>query len=186
MINGEKWLEGGKVCEVEIIPVKGWTHADPYSLKEKPSPNLPNDQAIRLYPSMGTFEGTVMSLGRGTQMPFQVVGHPDLKDMPFQFTPVSIDGMAKNPVHENKVCYGIDLRTIEFKPHFTLEFLIKMYQAFPEKTKFFNDNNFDKHMGTSTLRQQIVSGLSENEIKQSWQKDLDIYKAMRSKYLIYP
>lgn len=186
MINGEGWLTGQKKCDIEIIAVKNWKHADPWPLKEKPSPNLPNDQSILLYPSLGLFEGTVMSVGRGTQMPFQVVGHPDLKDMDFQFTPVSIPGMAKNPLYENKVCYGIDLRNVKAKRELDLQYLLKMYQAFPDKSKFFNDKNFDTHLGTSSLREQIKQGISEEDIRKSWRVRLDDYKNMRSKYLLYP
>jgi uncharacterized protein YbbC (DUF1343 family) len=186
MINGEGWLDNGKKCTIEIIPVKNWRHADFYSLPEKPSPNLPNDQSIKLYPSLGLFEGTVMSVGRGTPSPFQIVGHPDIKTLPFQFTPVSIEGMAKNPLHENKICYGLDLRNIPLQPKLSLSYLIQMYALFPDKEKFFNKNSFDKHVGTSALRQQIREGLSEEAIRQTWQKDLEVYKAIRSKYLLYP
>ncbi|MBT1705011.1 DUF1343 domain-containing protein [Fulvivirgaceae bacterium PWU20] len=187
MINGEGWLPEGRKCELEVITMKNWKHTDFYSLPEKPSPNLPNDQAIRLYPSLGLFEGTNLSVGRGTQMPFQVVGHPDLKGiMPFEFTPVSIVGMAKNPPYENKACYGLDLRTIQMPPSLTLKYLLEMYNAFPDKNKFFNDRNFDTHLGTSKLREQIKAGLTEEAIRQTWQKDLDTYKQMRAKYLLYP
>lgn len=186
MINGEGWLGKEKKCTLEIIPMKNWTHADSYSLPVKPSPNLPNDQSIRLYPSIGLFEGTVISVGRGTPMAFQVIGHPDLKSMSFQFTPVSIEGMAKNPPYENKVCYGVDLRNVVMEPKLTLQYLLQFYQAFPDKEKFFNNNSFDKHMGTSKMRQQIVAGLSEDAIRQSWQKDLEAYKEIRKKYLLYP
>jgi uncharacterized protein YbbC (DUF1343 family) len=186
MINGEEWLEGGKKCDLEVIKLINWKHSDEYSLKEKPSPNLPNDKAILLYPSLGLFEGTVMSVGRGTQMPFQIVGHPDLKGMDFQFTPVSIPGMAKNPLYENKVCYGIDLRNIPAERKLDLQYLLKMYQAFPDKDKFFNDKNFDTHLGTSSLREQIRAGVSEEKIRESWKSKLDEYKKMRNKYLLYP
>jgi uncharacterized protein YbbC (DUF1343 family) len=186
LINGEGWLGEGKKCSLEIISMKNWKHTDFYSLPEKPSPNLPNDQAIKLYPSTGLFEGTYMSVGRGTQMPFQVVGHPDLKSMPFEFTPVSIEGMAKNPIHENKVCHGIDLRTIDAKRELSLKYLLDMYKAFPDKSKFFNDKSFDTHLGTSKLREQIMQGVSEDVIRQSWAKDLEAYKLIRSKYLLYP
>src|SRR5258706_13756807 len=109
MINGEGWLEGGKQCTVDIIRLKSWKHADEYRLPVRPSPNLPNDQAVKLYPSLCLLEGTVISIGRGTPMPFQVVGNPELKSMAFQFTPVSIKGVSTHPPHENKLCYGIDL-----------------------------------------------------------------------------
>ncbi len=185
MINGEGWLGTNKICSIEVIPVKNWKRSDRYSVPMKPSPNLPNDQAIRLYPSTCLFEGTVLSLGRGTQYPFQVIGHPDLKNMPYQFTPVSIEGMSKNPPLENKLCYGIDLREVPVKPQFDLSYLISMYQAFPDKDKFFN-NYFEKLSGTDALRQQIRSGQTEEQIRASWQKDLDVYKEKRKKYLLYP
>jgi len=186
MVNGESWLPNKQKCLLKVITMKNWNHADQYSLPEKPSPNLPNDQAIRLYPSLGLFEGTVISVGRGTQTPFQILGHPDLQNMPFEFTPVSIEGMSKNPPYEGKVCHGIDLRDVKFEPHLTLKFLLDFYQAFPDKNKFFNDASFDKHMGTSKLRQQIVSGLSEEEIRASWKPDLEKFNALRKKYLLYP
>lgn len=185
MINGEDWLEGNKTCDLEVIPVKNWKHADPFSLPVKPSPNLPNDQAIALYPSTCLFEGTVISLGRGTQMPFQIIGHPDLKNMPFQFTPVSIDGMSKNPPLENKVCHGLDLREVKVKPQLDLSYLISFYRAFPDKDKFFN-NYFEKLAGTEKLREQIRQGLDEAQIRESWRIDLEKFKELRKKYLLYP
>ncbi len=184
MINGEGWLGENKKCNLEVIPLKNWKHSDSYSLPVKPSPNLPNDQAVKLYPSTCLFEGTVLSLGRGTQMPFQVIGHPDLKGMPFQFTPVSIEGMSKNPPLENQVCYGIDLRHITVKKQLDLSYLISMYQAFPDKEKFFN-NYFEKLAGTAKLRNQIKEGLSEDEIRKSWQGGIDQYMKIRKKYLLY-
>jgi uncharacterized protein YbbC (DUF1343 family) len=185
MINGEGWLEGGKKCTLEVLKLKNWKHADPYSLPIKPSPNLPNDQSIRLYPSLCFFEGTVISVGRGTQTPFQIIGHPLLKDMPYNFTPVSIEGMAKNPPHENKVCYGLDLRTAPVPPRLDLQYLIDLYNAYPDKEKYFN-NFFDKLAGNATLKQQIKDGLSEGDIRDSWESDLDGYRKLRAKYLLYP
>lgn len=184
MINGEGWLGNEKKCDLQVIPVKNWKHSDPYSLPVRPSPNLPNDQAVKLYPSTCLFEGTVLSLGRGTQMPFQVVGHPDLKNMPFQFTPVSIEGMSKNPPLENKVCYGLDLRTVPVKKQVDLSYLIQMYKAFPDKERFFN-SYFEKLAGTARLREQIKQGVSEKEIRESWKEGLNRYEQIRSKYLIY-
>lgn len=186
MINGEGWLGGGKKCDLEVIPVRNWKHADGWSVKVRPSPNLPNDQAIRLYPSTGLFEGTNISVGRGTQMPFQVLGHPALKSMPFKFTPVSIEGMARNPLYENQTCYGIDLRNVIPARRIDLQYLIRMYQAFPDKEKFFNAKNFDTHLGTSGLRQQIIDGWTEDGIRQSWEKDLASYRLIRNEYLLYP
>ncbi len=184
MINGEGWLEGKKKCELEIIPLKNWKHSDEYSLPLRPSPNLPNDQAVKLYPSICLFEGTVLSLGRGTQFPFQVIGHPDLKNFSFQFTPVTIEGVAKNPPQENKLCYGLDLREVSAPKKIELHYLLDMYKAFPDKEKFFIPF-FERLAGNKTLRQQIIDGLTEDQIRQTWQKDLDAYKEMRSKYVLY-
>jgi uncharacterized protein YbbC (DUF1343 family) len=185
MINGEGWLEGGRHCALEVITLKGWKHSDPYSLPIKPSPNLPNDQSIRLYPSLCLFEGTVISVGRGTRIPFQVIGHPDLQEMPYQFTPVSIEDMAKNPPHENKVCYGLDLTETTVEEGFSLKYLIRMYEAFPQKEKFFN-NFFDKLAGNDVLKQQIKDGLTEDQIRETWKADLEMYNTKRKKYLLYP
>ena len=185
MINGEGWLDGNKKCELEVITMKNWTHADKYSLPLKPSPNLPNDQAVRLYPSICFFEGTALSLGRGTMMPFQVIGHPDLKNMPFQFTPVDVPGMAIDPPLENKVCFGLDLRQVDVQKKVDLHYLIDMYKAFPDKEKFFVPH-FARWAGNEILAEQIKDGLSEEQIRATWQKDLDAFKEMRKKYLLYP
>ncbi|MBX2945788.1 MAG: DUF1343 domain-containing protein [Cyclobacteriaceae bacterium] len=184
MINGERWLGENKKCSLEVITLKNWKHSDTYSLPVRPSPNLPNDQAIKLYPSICLFEGTVISLGRGTQMPFQIIGHPELKNMPFQFTPVSIEGMSKNPPLENKLCYGLDLQHVNVKPYIDLSYLISFYRAFPDKDKFFN-NYFEKLAGTSKLREQIRQGLDETQIRESWQDELNHFKELRIKYLLY-
>lgn len=185
MINGEGWLEGKKKCELEIIPLKNWTHADEYSLPLKPSPNLPNDQSIKLYPSICFFEGTALSLGRGTKFPFQVIGHPDLKNMPFQFTPVDTEGMAIDPPLENKLCYGLDLQHVPVAKKVDLHYLIDMYKAFPDKENFFVPH-FARWAGNTMLAKQIKDGMTEDQIRATWQKDLDVYKGMRKKYLLYP
>lgn len=184
MINGEGWLTNKISCELEIINVQNWKRSDGYSLPVKPSPNLPNDQAIKLYPSLCLFEGTVISLGRGTPYPFQVLGNPELKNMSFEFTPVTIKGVAVKPPHENKRCYGIDLREVEVKRNIDLNYLITMYQAYPEKEKFFIPY-FDILAGTLTLKQQIKDGLTEEQIRDSWKKGLEEFKAKREKYLMY-
>ncbi|MBL7856728.1 MAG: DUF1343 domain-containing protein [Cyclobacteriaceae bacterium] len=185
MINGEGWLAGNRKCELTIIPLKNWAHADDYSLPVQPSPNLPNDQSIRLYPSLCLFEGTVVSLGRGTPKPFQVLGHPELKGMPYQFTPVTIPGVALNPPNENTLCYGVDLSNEKVERKLNLHYLIDFYQAFPDKPKFFI-NYFNTLAGNATLQQQIKDNWSEEQIRESWKKDLDTYNLMRKKYLIYP
>lgn len=185
MINGEGWLANGFKCDVEIITLKNWKHTDEYVLPIRPSPNLPNNQAVKLYPSICLFEGTVISLGRGTPTPFQVLGNPELKSMPYQFTPVAIKGVANNPPHENKLCYGIDLRNVPVERKIDLSYLFTMYKAYPDKEKFFLPY-FDILAGTTILKQQIKDGLTEGQIRESWKSDLEKYKVMREKYLLYP
>ncbi|MEQ8924818.1 MAG: DUF1343 domain-containing protein [Fulvivirga sp.] len=183
MINGEGWLSIGK-CELTVIPVKNYTHATTYSLPVKPSPNLPNDQAIKLYPSLALFEGTVVSVGRGTQQPFTIIGHPEFAELKYTFTPQSIPGMSVNPPLEGKKCYGYDLSYINFKPQFTLKYLLEFYAMSDEKDKFFKDY-FNKLIGNTTTMQQIKDGLSERDIKATWAGKLATYKKMRKKYLLY-
>jgi uncharacterized protein YbbC (DUF1343 family) len=185
MINGEAWLTNKLKCEVEIVTLKNWKHSDDYILPIKPSPNLPNNQAVKMYPYICLFEGTVISLGRGTPFPFQVLGNPELKDMPFQFTPQTIKGVAVNPPHENKICYGIDLRNAPIERKINLKYLFEMYKAYPDKDKFFIPY-FDTLAGTAKLKQQIKDGLTEEQIRESWKKDLAAYSEMRKKYLLYP
>ena len=185
MINGEGWLTGKLKCDVEIIKLKNWKHSDEYVLPMRPSPNLPNNQAVKLYPSICLFEGTVISLGRGTPSPFQVLGNPELKSMPYQFTPVAIKGVANNPPHENKLCYGIDLRNVPVERKIDLSYLFTMYKAYPDKEKFFLPY-FDILAGNTVLKQQIKDGLTEDQIRESWKGDLEKYKVMREKYLLYP
>lgn len=185
MINGQGWLEGGKKCELEVIRLKFWTHNDPYFIKIKPSPNLPNDHAISLYPSTCLLEQTAVSVGRGTQTPFEVVGSPDLKDMPYEFTPTDIKGMAVDPPYENQLCHGLDLRKEPVQRAVTLKYLIDMYKIYPDKEKFFG-KNFDNIAGTSVLKEQIKQGMTEEQIRETWQKDLNAYKEMRKKYMLYP
>ncbi|MFB9213293.1 exo-beta-N-acetylmuramidase NamZ domain-containing protein [Echinicola jeungdonensis] len=184
MINGEKWLKNGVKADISIIPVKNWDHAMPYSLPIKPSPNLPNELAIRLYPSLCFFEGTQISVGRGTTFPFQVIGAPDSRYGDFTFTPKSIPGMSKNPPYEGKKCYGLDLRGSELSHRFTLRYLLDMYKKSGKDPDFFN-NFFNTLAGTDELKKAILAGKSEEEIKATWQKDLNHYKKKRSKYLLY-
>lgn len=183
MINGEGWLAGGKKCDLHVLAMKYYDHKKTYSLPIKPSPNLPNDHAIALYPSTCLLEGTVISVGRGTKTPFEILGNPNLKNQPFEFMPLSIDGMAKNPLYENKNCYGIDLRK-EKAEGLTLAYVIKMYQDYPDKEKYFT-SYFDKLAGTKALKEQIQKGMSEDTIKDSWKKELQQYRAIRKKYLLY-
>ncbi len=184
MINGEKWLKNDLQVDLEVIPVGNWDHSKSYNLPVKPSPNLPNDLSIRLYPSTCFFEGTVVSLGRGTLFPFQVYGYPDPKFGEFTFTPVSIDGMSKTPPLQDKLCYGRDLRNEPINHQFTLQYLIEAYNKSGMREKFFN-NYFNTLSGTDQLKKMIMEGKSEGEIKASWSSDLEKYKSIRAKYLIY-
>tara|TARA_R110000744_G_scaffold203096_1_gene321971 strand:- start:50 stop:1309 length:1260 start_codon:yes stop_codon:yes gene_type:complete len=184
MINGEGWLKGAVKAPIEVIPVANWEHKDHYSLPVKPSPNLPNDLAIRLYPSLCFFEGTDISLGRGTMFPFQVYGYPDPKFGDFTFTPVSIDGMSKYPPQQDKLCYGKDLRDEPLSHQFTLSYLLDAYRIADKGASFFNAF-FDKLAGSDRLRKSIIAGESEESIRSSWQKELDAYKTKRKLYLIY-
>jgi len=186
MIQGEKWLKDSVVCSYTVIPVLNYTHKTEYILPIKPSPNMPNNQAIRLYPSLGLFEGTNVSVGRGTYFPFQVIGSPFTTDTAFSFTPISIDGMSKDPMHLNKKCYGFDLRNTAYKKAVDLSYVMKMYALTSDKAGYFGKNNFfDKLAGTAALKQQLIENKTEAEIRKSWEKDLKIYKAMRKKYLLY-
>ncbi len=185
MINGEGWLPAGK-CDLQVIKVDNYTHADHYQLPVKPSPNLPNAQAIALYPSLCLFEPTVISIGRGTTFPFQVIGYPDSTFGEFSFTPVSLPGMAKYPKYQDKTCYGVDLRTTPAPP-FTLSYLIEYYNKWGGGEDFFTGPGFfDKLAGNSTLRQQILQGRTANEIENSWVEGLKNFNARRKKYLLYP
>lgn len=185
MINGEGWLDQKKKCKLEVITMKGWKHGDDYILPVRPSPNLPNQQSIRLYPSICLLEQTVISVGRGTDYPFQCIGNPLLKALPFQFTPVTIKGVAVNPPHENKLCYGLDLRNAEVPQRLDLHYVLDMYKMYPEKDKFFI-GMFDKIAGTDVFKKQIKDGLTEQQIRDSWAADLATYQKMRAKYLLYP
>lgn len=186
MIQGEKWLKDSLVCTYTVIPVANYTHTTEYILPIKPSPNMPNNQAIRLYPSLGVFEGTNVSVGRGTYFPFQVIGSPFTTDTAFSFTPVSIEGMSKDPMHLNKKCYGFDLRKTVYKKEVDLSYVINMYALTSDKAGYFGKNNFfDKLAGTTALKQQIIEKKSIAEIRLTWQKDLAAYKTMRKKYLLY-
>ncbi len=186
MINGEKWLKNGVTCELIIIPVKNYSHQTEYSLPIKPSPNLPNDQAINLYPSMGLFEGTNINAGRGTDFQFQRYGAPFLnkKVFNFSYTPKENIG-AKNPKHKGEICYGEDLSNEPHIRYMTLKWVISAYENATDKSLVFNKANFTKHAGTAKLQEQIEAGLSENEIKSTWKEGIDAFKKTRANYLIY-
>lgn len=185
MINGERWLAGGLTCDLEIIRMLFYTHTMPYAPPIKPSPNLPTPHSILLYPTTCLFEGTALSVGRGTQTPFEVIGHPSLRQLTFSFTPVSIPGMAKQPPFQDQACFGWDFRQSKPEKHIAVQWLIDAYQAYSDKDKFFIPY-FDKLAGTPQLKEQIRIGLTEQQIRESWKKDLDSYLAMRQKYLLYP
>ncbi len=184
MINGEGWLEGGVKCDLEVITMKNYTHGDRYDLPIKPSPNLPNMQSIKLYPSLCFFEGTKMSIGRGTLFPFQVIGYSEEQFGSFTFTPESTEGMAKYPKLEGKLCYGIDLREADVSDKLDLSFVISFYKKWKSDDAFFT-KYFDTLAGTDVLKKQIESGMTEEEIRKSWQQGLDDYKSLRKSYLLY-
>jgi uncharacterized protein YbbC (DUF1343 family) len=187
MINGEGWLGNGVKCNLKIIPVKNYTHSDLYELPVKPSPNLPNYRAVRFYPSLCFFEATNVSIGRGTLFPFQVIGYPNPSFGIFSFTPVSIKGMSKIPLHQNRECFGIDLRNEKEIPRFTLKYFIDFYKRFNNPAEFWNSEKWMGQLsGDPSFFSQINDGLSEAEIRKSWQPDLDKYRLMRKKYLLYP
>ncbi|KAF2328743.1 exo-beta-N-acetylmuramidase NamZ family protein [Flavobacterium ginsenosidimutans] len=183
MVNGEKWLKDGAQCKLTVIPCLDYKRTMPYSLLVKPSPNLPNDQSINLYASLCLFEGTNVSMGRGTEKQFQIYGSPYLTKTNFSFTPKPNFG-AKDPLYNGKECFGEDLTAYPKLKQLELKWFIKAYQNTSDKTKFFNAF-FTKLAGTKKLQQQIESGISETQIRQSWQKDLAAFKKMRTKYLIY-
>lgn len=186
MINNEGWLDKGIKCRLKVIPMTGWKHGQPYSLPVRPSPNLPNDKAIKLYPSLCFFEATQVSVGRGTEFPFQVIGAPNPKYGNFKFTPRSVPG-AKNPLLKDRLCYGTDLRKYEFEGGLSLSFLIDFYNKSELGASFFSSPKFmDLLSGSNLLRQQITKGMTEDKIRETWQNDLKNYKELRTKYLLYP
>lgn len=183
MINGEKWLKNGIQCTLTVIPCTNYSREMQYSLPVKPSPNLPNDQAINLYASLCFFEGTNVSVGRGTNKQFQVYGSPFLPKKGYSFVPEPNEG-AKDPMHNGKTCYGEDLSKMSQVDRLELKWLINAYNVTEDKSKFFIPF-FTKLAGTKTLQQQIEAGKTQAEIRQSWQKGLDTFKQTRKKYLIY-
>ncbi|RBA28509.1 exo-beta-N-acetylmuramidase NamZ family protein [Flavobacterium tibetense] len=191
MINGEKWLNPSTSsglelkCDLTVIPCLNYSHDMKYSLPVKPSPNLPNDQSINLYASLCFFEGTNVSLGRGTEKQFQIYGSPFLpeSEFDFSFTPKPNFG-AKDPVHNGKVCFGEDLTEIRKVHRLELKWLLKAYENTADKTVFFTDF-FTKLAGTKKLREQIEAGMTEKEIRKTWQEGLEQFKEVRAKYLIY-
>lgn len=188
MLNGEGWLTGGLKCDLNVVKCENYTHDSYYKLPVKPSPNLPDMNSIYLYPTTCFFEGTVLSCGRGTDTPFQLFGHPDMPDRGFSFIPAPNEG-SSNPRFNGEECFGVDLRDAMSEglvplPHMQLHWLIDAYNDYPDKEHFFT-SYFTLLAGNETLQKQIMSGMSENEIRVSWQDDLSEFRAIREKYLLY-
>ncbi len=189
MINGEGWLKGGEKCNLKVITIEGYTHRDLYELPVRPSPNLPNMASVYLYPSLGLFEGTVVAVGRGTDLPFQVIGLPTLQKGNYTFTPQPKPG-ATDPKYKGQICKGYNLTDFgneymkDFKKIY-LYWLIGTYQNTPDKTTFFDDN-FNYHAGNATLQKQIKDGATEEQIRSSWVDGIKKFKVIRKKYLLYP
>ncbi|WP_159470324.1 exo-beta-N-acetylmuramidase NamZ domain-containing protein [Dyadobacter sp. 3J3] len=196
MANGEGWLTNKVKCKLRIVKVANYNHEMPYTLPVKPSPNLNSQQAIMLYPSTCMFEGVYINHGRGTNSPFTILGSPDYKGIySFSFTPTSIKGMAEKPIFMDTVCYGLDLRNYDVtllrkSKQINLQWIMELYKAHPHKEKFFEKlsdqmNSIEVQIGTGEFRQQIINGVSEKDIRASWEPSLSQYKNMRKKYLLY-
>jgi len=190
MINGEGWLTGKKKCELAVVSVFGYAHLFRYQLPVNPSPNLSTMEAIYLYPSLCLFEGTPMSIGRGTDKPFKILGYPNFPEGNITFTPQNIPAIATNPPCAGQKCKGFDLTEmgaviLKSNNFVNIDLVIAVYELFPQKEKFFTPF-FDKLAGTKKLREQIIEGKTAVEIKQSWQEDLTAFKQIRKKYLLYP
>lgn len=187
MINGERWLKSGKICKLTVIPCKNYTHQTRYDLPIAPSPNLPNMKSVYLYPSLCYFEATPVSLGRGTDKPFQIFGHPAMKGYDFSFTPESRPG-AKNPPQLGQTCYGRDLSQLEdsdiWARKIDLSYLIEAYNSVNMCDKFFT-SFFEKLVGVDYVREMIEQGKTAAEISQMWQGDVEKFKKQRRKYLLY-
>jgi len=190
MVNGEGWLTQNLKCDIKYVKLINYNHNSLYHLPIKPSPNLSEMGAVYLYPSLCLFEGTIISIARGTEFPFQAYGHPGFKDAPFSFTPVSLPGISMDPPHKGKLCKGYDLRSFG-KNYFCnhrqiyLFWLISAYTELGSKPDFFN-SGFDRLAGTSSLREQIIAGKTEEEIRATWQEGIEKFKKIRNKYLLYP
>lgn len=186
MLNGEGWLEGGKKADLEVIKLKNWSYDTPYSLPIRPSPNLPNDKAINLYPSLGLFEGTNINAGRGTEYQFQRYGASFLDSTKYSFSYIPQPNFgAKNPKEKGKKCFGKDLSQIPDQNEVSLRWLIDAYTNASDKGRVFNTSGFTKHAGTEKLQQQIEAGITEEEIKAGWKPQLERFKKIRQKYLMY-
>lgn len=186
MINGEHWLANGLSCNLKVVPVQGWKHKQYYELPIKPSPNLPNQRAVELYPSLCFFEGTDVSVGRGTIFPFQVIGYPEKRFGDFSFVPHAIEGMDKNPLQNGRTCYGMDFRKSGKEKGLQLAYIIDFYKKAGQGESFFTHPDFfDKLAGTDLLRTQLINGCKECQIRKCWKKDLKHYQKIRRKYLLY-
>ncbi len=190
MLKGERLFSRSDSLELKVITVQNYTHDSLYQLPVRPSPNLPNMQSVYLYPSICFFEGTSISLGRGTPFPFQYIGFPGMQNGTVSFKPVNIPGVVTNPPYRDTLCNGLDLRNESFfqgsiQKKIQIKWLLEMYASFPDKKKFFNPF-FEKLAGTKLLRQQIIAGVDESEIRKSWQTELLKFKKIRKKYLLYP
>ena len=184
MIKGEKWIENSEKLKLEVIKIDNWDHSKEYKLPVRPSPNLPNQQSILLYPSLCLFEQTTVSIGRGTAFPFQVIGHPNYDNKSFSFTPVSVVEERK-PKHEGSESFGIDLRKIKVKKELNIKYLIDFYNMLKNTDSDFFGKYFYRIAGNKKLENQIKDGISEKEIRSSWEIKLSQYKAKRKKYLLY-
>ncbi len=187
MVNGEKWLQNGVEAKYTLIPMLGYHKTQRYQISDKPSPNLPNDLSINLYPSLCFFEGTQVSVGRGTDLPFQIYGSPWTKNLPYRFTPKPNFG-AKDPFLNGKLCFGEDLSNEKRDlRELNLSWLLKAYKNYknPAQDFFLKNLFFDKLAGSDELRKQVIAGKTEEEIRDSWKKDLEDYQKIRSKYIIY-
>lgn len=183
MINGENWLKNNMKCDLTVIPLSNYNHNSEYSLPLRPSPNLPNDKAINLYPSLGFFEGTIINAGRGTENQFQQYGAPFFPKSEFTYTPHPNFG-SKYPKHNGKICYGVNLSTVERSSYVNIEWLIDAYNKTPKTEQFFGAT-FTVHAGTTELENQIKNGLSAKGIHNSWQPKIEKFKKIRKKYLLY-
>jgi len=183
MINGQKWLENTVTCDLTVIELENYTHQSAYHLPVRPSPNLPNDKSINLYPSLGFFEGTPINAGRGTEFQFQRYGAPYFPKSDFTYTPHPNFG-SKHPKHQEEICNGVDLNKTPKLSAINLEWLIDAYHKTPKDISFFG-KTFTVHAGNTTLQKQIEKGMTAKEIRKSWKVDLNTFKEIRKKYLIY-
>ena len=184
MIKGEKWIRNSEKLKLSVIKIDNWDHNKEYKLPIRPSPNLPNQQSILLYPSLCLFEQTIVSIGRGTPYPFQVIGHPNYDNKSFSFTPKSVTEESK-PKLENEKCFGIDLKKIKVKKELNIKYLIDFYNRLKITNSDFFGKYFYRIAGNKILENQIKDGISEREIRLSWKADIDKYKKIRKKYLLY-